>query len=118
MGFFSFAKTDRILKRSEFLRVSNLGKKLSGKYFIAIFCQGKLNRTRLGITVTKKVGRAVTRNRIKRFVREYFRLNRQNIKGIWDINIIAKKEAANITPDKAYSSLQSIFKRISRSIDH
>ncbi len=118
MGFFSFAKTDRILKRPEFLQVSNLGKKLFDNYFIAIFYPGKFERTRLGITVTKKVGRATTRNRIKRFVREFFRLNRQNIKGVWDIHIIAKKEAADLNSDKINLSLQSIFDKISRNINH
>ena len=117
MGF-SFAKTDRILKRSEFLRVSNYGKKLSGKYFIAIFCPGQFDKTRLGITVTKKVGKAVKRNRIKRFVRQFFRLNRRRYSGKWDINIIAKRQIEDISGEKAYRSLQDIFNRISNYDDH
>ncbi len=53
-------------------------------------------------------------NRIKRLSREYFRLNRHNIAGKWDINIIAKKEAANITAEQAFFSLKNIFARILR----
>ncbi len=113
MSFFSFTKADRILKHSEFLRLSRSGKKLYDKRFIAIFDTGRFERTRLGLTVSRKVGNAVTRNRIKRFSHEYFRLNKHNIKGCWDINIIARKEAANLTSNQVFLSLQNIFGRIS-----
>ncbi|MCP4022845.1 MAG: ribonuclease P protein component, partial [Desulfobacteraceae bacterium] len=50
----------------------------------------------------------------KRYCREYFRLNRHNISGKWDVNIIAKKEVANLAGSRIFSSLQNIFERISR----
>ncbi|MCP4104267.1 MAG: ribonuclease P protein component [Desulfobacteraceae bacterium] len=111
---YTFTKADRILKRHEFLWLSKHGKKLQNKHFIAVFCPGRSERMRLGVTVTKKVGQAVTRNRIKRYCREYFRLNRHNISGKWDVNIIAKKETANLAGARIFSSLQDIFERISR----
>ncbi len=110
---FSFTKEDRILKRNEFIQLSKFGRKLHQDYFIAIYAPGRFGRSRLGITVTKKVGGAVTRNRIKRFVREYFRLNRHLLSGEWDINIIAKKEAADLSSEKVFASLQDIFEKIS-----
>ncbi len=112
MRFFSFTKADRILKRSEFIYISRFGKKLQDRHFIVTFCPGRSERTRLGITVTRKVGDAATRNRIKRLSREYFRLNRHKITGKWDINIIPKKAAADLTSDQAILSLQSVFNRI------
>ena len=117
MRFF-FTKADRILKRSEFLRLSNFGKKFQNKHFVAIFAPGLFPRTRLGITVVRKVGNAAIRNRIKRLAREYFRLNRYMIKGCWDINIIAKKKAAELSTDQTHRSLQQIFDNISRSLCH
>jgi ribonuclease P protein component len=72
----------------------------------------------LGVTVTKKVGQAVERNRIKRMVREFFRINRQCLSGRWDINIIAKRQSAGIRSEKAYQSLQNIFELISRYDGH
>lgn len=112
-----FTRVDRILKRSEYLRLSRSGTKLQNRHFIAIFCPGLVEKTRLGITVTKKVGHsAVVRNRIKRSIREYFRLNRHNITGYWDINIVAKKGVADITSAQIFSSLQNIFDRISRTV--
>ena len=109
----SFTKADRILKRNEFLQLSKLGRKLHNENFIVIYAPGHFGRSRLGITVTKKVGNAVTRNRIKRLVREYFRVNRDLLSGDWDINVIAKKKAADLSSEKIFGSLCNIFERIS-----
>lgn len=111
MRFF-FTKDDRILNRSEFLRLSKYGKKIENNTFIAIFCPGRFERTRLGITVSKRVGKAVARNKIKRFAREHFRLNKHLLSGCWDINITAKRAAANLSSGQAFLSLQDIFDRI------
>ena len=115
---FCFTKADRILKRSEFLKLSIFGKKTQNRHFIAIFSPGRFQKTRLGVTVARKVGNAPTRNRIKRFSREYFRLNRHIITGYWDINIIAKKRAADLSSEQAFLSLREVFKNISRSLEH
>ncbi len=112
---FSFAKADRILKRPEFLHLSESGRKVYNRHFIAVFAPGRGERTRLGITVTKKVGCAAVRNRIKRLSREYFRVNRHTFAGTWDINIIAKKGAAELTTKAFFSSLQHIFHKVSKS---
>ena len=115
---FSFTKADRILKRSEFIALSKLGRKVQDTDFIAYFLPGQHDQSRLGITVTKKVGQAVERNRIKRLVREFFRLNRHCLSGRWDINVIAKRQSAGIASEKAFRSLQNLFDRISRYDDH
>ena len=111
---FSFTKADRLLKRNEFIELSKAGRRLQNNYFIAIYAPGHFDRCRLGITVTRKIGRAVQRNRIKRLIREYFRCHRHLISGTWDINVIAKKEAVDLSSEEIFSSLQNIFERISR----
>jgi ribonuclease P protein component len=115
---FSFTKADRILKRSEFIALSKSGKRVQSAKFIAYYLPAQYNQPRLGVTVTKKVGQAVERNRIKRLVREFFRLNRHCLSGKWDINIIAKRQSAGFSSEKAYRSLQNIFDQISGYDDH
>ena len=115
---FSFTKADRILKRGEYIALSKSGKKVQSAEFIAYFLPARYDQSRLGVTVTKKVGQAVERNRIKRIVREFFRINRHSLSGRWDINIIAKRQSAGIRSEKAYRSLQNIFELISRYDGH
>lgn len=115
---FLLTKADRILKRREFIALSESGRRIQNEHFIAIFSPNQLGRSRIGITVTRKVGPAVKRNRIKRLVREYFRLNRHHLAGHWDINIIAKRQAADFSFEKAFRSLADIGERISNYGDH
>lgn len=117
MALFSFTKADRLLKRHEFLRLSKIGTKLSNAHFIVILSPGLSNRVRLGITVSKKVGCATVRSRLRRLSREHFRLNRYKIDGNWDISLIAKKAAADLSSEQVFFSLKEIFDRISRNLE-
>jgi len=80
------------LRRRDFLRVSKTGRRQSTRLFLVYGLQREdQGPIRLGITVTRKVGNAVRRNRIKRLVREWFRQRRESVKGL-DLVIIAKRE--------------------------
>lgn len=106
-----FTKADRILKRSDFIRLSQNGKKYNTPFFLAAIAP-RSEGTRLGITVTKKVGNAVVRNRIKRVCREYFRLHKNTIAGNWDIVIIAKKQAGNLSTRHIHDAIETLFHRL------
>ncbi len=108
----NFTKEDRILKRHEFIKISKEGRRLDNGHFLVIYTKGRQGKTRLGITVTKKVGNAVTRNRIKRLSREFFRQNRSRLGKPWNINIIAKKNAAYIQGKQVFKSLRELFEKI------
>ena len=109
MNSFAFTKKDRLLKRKDFIRLQKTGKRASDKYFIILFCPAE-NRVRLGITVSKKVGNAVKRNKIKRLIREFFRLNKHKFKSSFDINIIVKKQAASLSSQDFFSFLKKKLK--------
>ena len=95
MGTFSFSKKERLLKRREFLNLHRFGDRHYTKHFICILKQNGLHIKRLGVTASKKTGSAVIRNRIKRLIREFFRLNKGFLPEGYDILIIAKKNAIN-----------------------
>src|SRR5713101_308338 len=91
----------RLRERSDYLAVQGGGLKLHGRHLLAM----ARRRTppelagRLGLTVTKKIGNAVVRNRIKRLVREWLRLHGWVPTG-WDIVVVAKDSAARqLHPD-------------------
>jgi ribonuclease P protein component len=115
---FTFKKSERLRKRSEFIRLKRTGRRFHNKYFIAEFTAGKFERTRLGVTISKRTGPAVLRNRLKRIIRESFRHNRQYLSDNVDINIIVKKEAASIHYNDAFSSLQKMFKHLEKRFDN
>ena len=110
----TFTKNDRLLKRADFLRLSKSGKKVQNRQFIAYICKNECGRCRIGLTVTRKVGNAAKRNRIKRLAREYFRQNRHIFRDHWDISLIAKKESVDISNKALFSALESIFVRIAK----
>jgi ribonuclease P protein component len=69
---------------------------------------------RLGITVTRKVGNAVRRNRIKRLVREWFRSRRGGL-GTCDLVVIAKQGiSARLSRDDVAEDLESAWRRLAR----
>ena len=73
--------------------MSDDGRKIHSGNFLLIWKDSALPAARIGITVSRKVGNAVVRNRIKRLVREFFRQNKE-IFSPCDYNIIAKRGAA------------------------
>ena len=114
---FSLKKADRLLKRSEFLELTRSGRKVQNDCFIALYKPGRFDRCRLGITVTRKVAKAAHRNRLKRLVREYFRLNRRHFNQNWDINIVAKNKAVDLSAEKVFSFLQDVFEQIENGVN-
>ena len=91
-----FRRVDRLKKRYEFKRAQLSGRRIHTPHFLIVVLPNALQNTRLGITVTKKVGTAVQRNRIKRVVREVFRRNRQLFPASHDLVFIAKRGATEI----------------------
>lgn len=71
----SFAAADRLHRSAEFLRLQRIGVRFQSPHFVLY--AGRLEhepeRARLGVTVSRRIGNAVVRNRVKRRVRECFR---------------------------------------------
>lgn len=93
MSSFSFKKKERVRKRSEFITIYKKGVKKETLHFIITTLPNKTQWSRLGLTVSKKIGKAVERNYVKRRLREYFRLHKANLPVACDIVLTAKKGA-------------------------
>ena len=103
----AFSKDERIRKRQEYLRIYEQGARRYSQRFTIITCRNPLGIRRLGTTVSKKAGNAVQRNRIKRLLREYFRLNKSFLPTAQDIVIIAKRGILPITYSEVCAELDS-----------
>ena len=72
----SLPKEKRLGKRREFLHVYETGRKLFSRYSVLFFVANALPYSRIGITATKKLGKAHLRNKLKRWTREVYRRER------------------------------------------
>ncbi len=89
------------LKKNEFLTVYKKGKSKANKYLVLYVL--KSDDISLGISVSKKVGNSVVRHRVKRLIKESFRLNIDLINKKYSYVFIAKKSAK----DKTYKEIES-----------
>jgi ribonuclease P protein component len=89
----TFTKQERLLRPDEFVKTRRLGRRFSTGSFIIHMLPNGLAFRRLGLSVSAKVGGSVRRNRIKRLVREFFRLNRERLPVSTDILVTAKEAA-------------------------
>ena len=111
----SFPKQNRLLCRREYLATTRNTKRHITRYFLVFIRPNRRGRPRLGIIVSKKVGKAVRRNHIKRRIREFFRLHKPWLPPSTDIVIIAKKDIPDITYKMACQDLEGFFKKASRA---
>jgi ribonuclease P protein component len=102
-----FPKSARLRKRPEFISLSRTGKKVHSPNFIVISKTNELGESRLGITVSGKIGNALVRNRIKRLVREFFRRRRREWLPATDVLVIARKGAAALGSDLITKELEN-----------
>ena len=93
----NFPKSARLRKRHEFLKLSRTGRKIHSAHFVIVRGKSDCGETRMGITVSGKVGNSVVRNRIKRLLREFFRRHRRQLGAGLDFLVIARKSASEIS---------------------
>ena len=88
---FKMIFTDSLRKNSDFQSVYKSGKSYANKYLVIYTSKNGTDRNRLGISVSKKVGNSVVRHRIKRLIKESYRLHEQMFNSGLDIAVIARQ---------------------------
>lgn len=89
-------RTDKLKQNWEFRRLYSRGKCVATSAFVVYFFKGKADRVRLGITVSKKIGSAVKRNRAKRVITAAFDSCLPNIKRGFDFVIVARSRILSL----------------------
>ncbi len=89
--FFIMIFTQSLKKNSDFEIVYKSGKSYANKYLVIYTLKNNTDENRLGISVSKKVGNSVVRHRIKRLIKESYRLHEKMFNSGLDIAVIARK---------------------------
>ena len=102
------------MKFSSALKLNHIFRRLystsahANSYLVLYARKNRTSTNRVGITVSKKLGHAVVRNRVRRRLREVYRLNEEKFQSGWDIVVIARTKAIGCdfaVLTKAYLSL-------------
>lgn len=104
-------KALRLTKNLEFINVYKSGRRVSSLFFVMYIKKNNLGYSRLGISVSKKVGKSVIRNRIKRQIKEIVRENYDLIKSGWDIVFSVRPAAAELDYAQMEKEIISLLKR-------
>ena len=100
-----------IRKTKSFKAVYSSGNQSVNAYFVMYAMANNTDANRLGISVSKKVGKAVVRNRVKRLVKESCRLRSGTVVEGFDIVVVARHAVGTLPVDGA-------FRKVDKALEH
>jgi len=111
MKKYGFSREERIAKKEDYLKVIKEGKAIQADGWTIYILRKEGGRSRFGISISKKSGKPVHRNRVKRIFREIFRLNK-HILPLSDIVVIYKGEAKGIDFEETKNKFLEAIKNV------
>jgi ribonuclease P protein component len=113
------ARATRLRRRADYLVVQERGRRFSGQHYLVLARRrvagsDVLPGARLGITVSRKVGNAVQRNRVKRWVRESYRRLQTLAPAALDLVVIARPSAATSGYAATLGELDALLRKLGR----
>ena len=103
---------NRLKKNEDFRRVYQKKRSMANKLLIIYILKNKYGYNRVGFTVSKKVGKSVIRNRVKRLLRESYRLNEEKILQGYDIIFIARNTASKAPYKEIENAMMHLFRKM------
>ena len=105
----AFPRCEHLTKRAQYLHVYEHGSKWVGRQFIFYLVREEGVERKFGVAVTRKVGNAVVRNRVKRYIREAYRHHRHRLDTGVLMVIVARPYAAKLTSTEAQEAVATLF---------
>jgi ribonuclease P protein component len=105
-------KQHRLAKREDFNKVFRFGKSVANQQFVLYhLTKPEHEFFRLGVSVSKKIGNAIVRNRLRRIMKEIVRLNKSGITLTADFILIARKPVLEMDYHQIESSMLHVLKK-------
>jgi ribonuclease P protein component len=104
--------TTPLRKNYEFKRLYNRGESAASHLIVVYYRKNGTEFNRLGVTVSAKIGGAVQRNRVRRRLKEIYRLNEKTIKTGNDIVIVARMKSVNANYNELEASAMNLFRKL------
>lgn len=101
----------RLKKNWDFRRVYRHGRTVVSQNIVLYYCPNGMEINRIGFSISKKVGKSVVRNRIKRRYREAFLMLEGQLHKGYDLVLIARKPAANVSFHEAFKELRNLCRK-------
>ena len=113
-----FGPERRIRKRPEFQAIQRDGRRVVTENFVFIVARAPQEQAapRLGITVTKRVGNSVRRNRLKRLIRAAFQLEQGVLPHGFDLVVICRKDTSSLSTGDVVTQLRASEKRLKKAL--
>lgn len=102
--------SESLKKNKDFQHVYKNGRSFANSYLVMYVLENGLDRNRLGISVSKKVGNSIVRHRLTRLIRESYRLSEEHFQCGIDMVVIARTSAKN----KSYKEIESALIHIGK----
>ncbi|MDD2553681.1 MAG: ribonuclease P protein component [Desulfotomaculaceae bacterium] len=99
-------------KNMEYKQVYSRGKSFVDRYLVVYYLSNNLDFCRFGFTVSKKIGNAVTRNRVRRLLKEACRLNNNVFTGGFDLVLVARRGIVDLDYRRVEESLLKLIKKV------
>lgn len=111
-----FKNAIMLKKDREFRVVYKRGKSIANRYLVLYIIRNNSKENRIGFSVSKKVGKAIVRNRVKRLLRENFRNLNADLKKGYDMIFISRVVAKDATYEQIRKSMEKLIEKSGLSI--
>ena len=105
---------DRLRARTDFVRIQKSGRRFRGQFLVLMLAPGAGTRTRVGFTVSRRVGNAVVRNRVRRLLRELVRAAASEMAPRYDYVLIAEPACKSAAFDQLREEVQWLLDKSNR----
>ncbi|MGN0363393.1 MAG: ribonuclease P protein component [Bilifractor sp.] len=103
--------SESLKKNADFQRVYRQGTSIANKYLVMYILENHLEKNRIGISVSKKVGNSVVRHHLCRLVRESYRLGEESFSKGFDMVVICRIASKNCTQKEIADALYQLGRR-------